>query len=154
MEERILWVTVLLNRIFGKAALALLAALHIKPSNPEYPIPNQVALEIVVFFLAALFFLWLKSRISVDRPGATQQCMEALLTNSMGVGIRDLLEDNVGQEGQKYVVMLGSIGIFVLCCNLLGLLRIIDPEHPAGHFSGPSTFASARADLTKVRSVC
>jgi F-type H+-transporting ATPase subunit a len=121
MEERILWITVLLNRVFGKAVLALLAALHITPSNPEYPIPNQVALEIVVFFLAALFFLWLKTRISVDRPGATQQCMEALLTNSMGVGIRDLLDDNVGHDGQKYVAMLGSIGIFVLCCNLLGL---------------------------------
>jgi F-type H+-transporting ATPase subunit a len=121
MEERILWITVLLNRVFGKAVLALLAALHINPSNPEYPIPNQVALEIVVFFLAALFFLWLKTRISVDRPGATQQCMEAILTNSMGVGIRDLLDDNVGHEGQKYAAMLGSIGIFVLCCNLLGL---------------------------------
>src|ERR1700684_2266770 len=121
MEERILWITVLLNRVFGKAALALLAALHIKSSNPEYPIPNQVALEIVVFFLAALFFLWLKTRISVERPGATQQCMEALLTNSIGVGMRDLLDDNVGHDGQKYVAMLGSIGIFVLFCNLLGL---------------------------------
>jgi F-type H+-transporting ATPase subunit a len=121
MEERILWVTVLLNRIFGKAALALLAALHIKPANSEYPIPNQVALEIVVCILAGLFFLWLKRRISVDRPGATQQCMEAILTNSMGVGIRDLLDDNVGHDGKKYVAMLGSIGIFVLCCNLLGL---------------------------------
>src|ERR1700734_1469859 len=121
MEERVLWVTVLLNRIFGKAVLALLAALHIKPANSEYPIPNQVALEIVVVILAALFFLWLKGRISVDRPGATQQCMEAILTNSMGVGIRDLLDDNVGHDGQKYVAMLGSIGIFVLACNLLGL---------------------------------
>src|ERR1700683_4307700 len=121
MEERILWITVLLNRVFGKAALALLAALHIKPSNPEYPIPNHVAFEIVVFALAAVFFLWLRTRISVDRPGGTQQCMEALLTNSMGVGIRDLLEDNVGHDGQKYAAMLGSIGIFVLCCNLLGL---------------------------------
>src|ERR1700689_5742913 len=121
MEERILWITVLLNRIFGKAALALLAALHIKPSNPEYPIPNQVALEIVVFALAAGFFLWLRARIAVDRPGGTQQCMEGLLTNSMGVGIRDLLDDNVGHDGQKYVAMLGSIGLFVLICNLVGL---------------------------------
>ena len=57
----------------------------------------------------------------MDRPGGTQQCMEALLTNSMGVGIRDLLDDNVGHDGQKYVAMLGSIGIFVLICNLVGL---------------------------------
>ena len=57
----------------------------------------------------------------MDRPGGTQQCMEALLTNSMGVGIRDLLDDNVGHDGEKYTAMIGSIGIFVLICNLLGL---------------------------------
>ena len=74
-----------------------------------------------MFALAAVFFLWLKARISVDRPGGTQQCMEALLTNSMGVGVRDLLDDNVGHDAPKYVAMLGSIGIFVLICNLLGL---------------------------------
>src|SRR5580704_12943692 len=135
MEERILWITVLLNRIFGKATLALLATLHIKPSNPEYPIPNQVALEIVVFFVAALFFLWLKSRISVDRPGATQQCMEALLTNSMGVGVRDLLEDNIGHDADKYVAMLGSIGIFVLLNNLTSLVPTL--ESPTAQVSVP-----------------
>ena len=121
MGEGLLWITILLNRLLGKPVAALLAALHIKPENPEFPIPNHVTLEIVVFILAAIFFLWLKSRISVDHPGGTQQCMEALLTNSMGVGVRDLLDDNVGHDGQKYVAMLGSIGIFILFCNLIGL---------------------------------
>jgi F-type H+-transporting ATPase subunit a len=121
MGEGLLWVTLVLNRLLGKQVGALLAALHIHPANPEFPIPNHVAFEIVVFALAAVFFLWLKGRISVDRPGGTQQCMEALLTNSMGVGIRDLLDDNVGHDGQKYVAMIGSIGIFVLICNLVGL---------------------------------
>ena len=96
MGEGLHWVTKLLNAWFGKPVLALLTVLHIKPSNPEFPIPNQVAFEIVVFVLAAIFFFWLRTRISVDHPGGTQQCMEALLTNSMGVGIRDLLDDNVG----------------------------------------------------------
>ena len=121
MGERLLWVTIAVNHLLGKPVSALLEALHIHPANPEYPIPNHVVLQIVVFALAAVFFLWLKGRISADRPGGTQQCMEALLTNSMGVGIRDLLDDNVGHDGQKYVAMLGSIGIFVLICNLVGL---------------------------------
>jgi F-type H+-transporting ATPase subunit a len=121
MGEALSWVTKLLNQWLGKPVLALLTLLHIKPANPEFPIPNHVAFEVVVFALAAVFFLWLKARISVDRPGGAQQCMEALLTNSMGVGIRDLLDDNVGHEGEKYTAMIGSIGIFVLICNLLGL---------------------------------
>lgn len=122
MEEHTLWITVLVNRLLGKSALALLAALHIQPANPEYPIPNHVCMELLVFLLSAIFFLWLKRRISVDRPGATQQCMEAVLTNPMGVGVRDLLEDNAGHRGAQFVAMLGSIGIFVLFCNLISVV--------------------------------
>jgi F-type H+-transporting ATPase subunit a len=122
MEEQPIWVTVILNRLFGKPVLALLAALHIQPSNPDYPIPNHVAMELLVFLLAAIFFLWLKRRISADRPGGTQQCMEMLLTNPMSVGVQDLLKESVGHGWEKYVAMLGSIGIFVLFCNLISLI--------------------------------
>jgi F-type H+-transporting ATPase subunit a len=133
--EHPIWVTVLVNRLFGKVAATLLAALHIKPSNSEYPIPNHIAMEMFVFVLAVIFFLWLKQRISVDRPGAMQQCMEALLTNSMGVGVRDLLEDNVGHDGDKYLPMLGSIGIFVLLNNLISLVPTL--ESPTAVVSVP-----------------
>ena len=118
MVERPIWFSIFLNRLFAKPVLALLAALHIQPANPAYPIPTHVAMEVLAFLIAAIFFLWLRARISVDRPGGTQQCMEALLTNSMGVGVRDLLEDNIGHDANKYVAMLGSIGIFVLLNNL------------------------------------
>jgi F-type H+-transporting ATPase subunit a len=122
MEEKILGVTKLVNALLAKPALALLAALHIQPSNPEYPIPNHVAMELVVFLLSAVFFLWVRSRLSVERPGGVQQCLEMLLTNPMGVGIRDLLEENIGHDASKYLAMLGSIGIFVLICNLISLV--------------------------------
>jgi F-type H+-transporting ATPase subunit a len=133
--EHPIWFTVMLNRVFGGVANALLAALHIAPSNPEYPIPNHVAMEILVFLIAVVFFLWLKSRISVDRPGGTQQCLEAVLTNTMGVGVRDLLEDNVGHGADKYLAMLGSIGIFVLLCNLISLIPTL--ESPTAVVSVP-----------------
>ena len=98
MEEQVLGVTKLVNALLGKPALALLAALHIHPENPEYPIPNHIAMELVVFLIAIVFFTWLKTRLSVDNPGGAQQCMEALLTNPMGVGARDLLEDTAGHN--------------------------------------------------------
>jgi len=133
--EQPIWVTVWVNRLLGKAALALLAALHIQPSNPEYPIPTHISMEIFIFLLAIIFFLWLRTRISVDRPGATQQCMEMLLTNPMGVGVKDLLDDNVGHGAEKYVPMLGSIGIFVLLCNLISLIPTL--ESPTAVVSVP-----------------
>jgi F-type H+-transporting ATPase subunit a len=135
MAERPIWFSILLNRLFAKPVLALLAWLHIRPENPAYPISTHVAMEILAFLIAIVFFLWLKGRISVDRPGATQQCMEALLTNSMGVGVRDLLEDNVGHDANKYVAMLGSIGIFVLLNNLISLVPTL--ESPTAQVSVP-----------------
>jgi len=125
MEEPI-WVAVILNRLLGKPAAALLAALHIQPANPEYPIPNSVSMEILVFIVAVLFFLWLKARISVDRPGATQQVMETILTNPMGVGIRDLIKDNIHHGGEQYLPLIGTIGIFILFCNLINVIPTLD----------------------------
>ena len=82
MEENILGITKLVNALFGKPALALLSALHIQPSNPQYPIPNHIAMELLVFALAAVFFLWLRTRLSVERPGGTQQVMETAAAQS------------------------------------------------------------------------
>jgi F-type H+-transporting ATPase subunit a len=122
MEEQILGITKLVNWLLGKPALALLAALHIHPENPQYPIPTHIAMELVVFFFAAVFFLWLKARLSVDNPGATQQCMELLLHNNMSLGISDLLESSIGHGWEKYLPMIGSISLFVLFCNLISLV--------------------------------
>jgi F-type H+-transporting ATPase subunit a len=134
-EAHILGVTRVVNLLFGKLAAALLSFLHIQPENPNYPIPNHVAMEILVFFLAAMFFLWLRSRLSVARPGAVQQCMELVLSNPMGLGVRDLLESNVGHGGAKYMAMLGSIGLFVLLCNLISLVPGL--ESPTAQVSVP-----------------
>ena len=117
MEEHLLGITKLVNALFGKPASALLSVLHIHPSNSEYPIPNHIAMELLVFVLAIAFFSWLKGRLSVESPGGIQQTMEMLLRNPIGVGAQDLLDDLVGHGGEKYLPMLGSIGIF----GILGL---------------------------------
>ncbi|MBI3670185.1 MAG: F0F1 ATP synthase subunit A, partial [Acidobacteria bacterium] len=121
-EHHILGVTKLVNWLLGKPVAALLVVLHIQPENPAYPIPNHIAMELAVFAFAVVFFLALKRRLSVERPGAVQQCMELVLSNPMGVGVRDLVDDMIGRGGAKYMAMLGSIGLFVLFSNLSSLV--------------------------------
>src|SRR5437879_13514558 len=115
MEESILGITKLVNAGFGKPALALLGILHIHPSNSAYPIPNHIAMEFLVFVLAAVFFLWLRARLSVENPGGTQQVMELLLRNPMSVGVADLLENNVGYGAKQDRAVSGRIGLLGVC---------------------------------------
>lgn len=126
MTEHLNWFTVLLNNWFGGATLSLLHALHVTPNDPAHPIPNHVAMGIVVFLIAALFFLWLRPRISAEKPGAAQQIMEYLLTNPMEVGIADLLRDNVAHHADSYIPMVGSISIFILMSNAISIFPAFD----------------------------
>jgi F-type H+-transporting ATPase subunit a len=122
MGEQVLSVTKWVNSLLGKPALLLFHALHLQPANPEYPISNFFAMELIVFAFAIVFFLWLKGRLSVDKPGTTQQCMEMFLTNPMGMGVKDLVDDIIGHGAERHIPIMGSIGMFILLCNMLALI--------------------------------
>ena len=49
--------------------------------------------------------------------------------------IRKMLDDNVGPEGRRFAPLLFSIFIFVLACNLLGLLPWIGAFTPTSHIA-------------------
>jgi F-type H+-transporting ATPase subunit a len=133
--EHVNWFTALLNKYFGALALKLLAALHINPDNPNLPIPNFVAASLLVCIIASLFFLWLRPRIRADKPGATQQVTELLLTNSMGLGIKDLLDENVEHDPGRFLPLVGSLSIFILFSNSISVIPGF--ESPTGHPSVP-----------------
>src|SRR5712664_4026654 len=135
MEEHVLGITKLLNHILGPLALSLLHALHITPENPEVPIPQHVVMGLVVLLIGTLAALFLRSRLSAERPGAAQQVAEMLLTNPLGIGIRDLLEENTGHEALRYIAFVGTISIFVLLGNLMGVLPFF--ASPTGNVSVP-----------------
>src|SRR6516225_2674800 len=121
MEEQLSAVTHWFNHVFGPTALWLLHALHIQPKDFERPIPEYVVMSLIVLVLCTILALILRSRLSVERPGAMQQVAELLLTNPMGFGIKDLLEENVGHEAHRFIAFTGSVSIFILFSNLLSL---------------------------------
>jgi F-type H+-transporting ATPase subunit a len=121
-KEEVLGLTKAVNALLGAPVAALLALVHIQPENPRYPIPNYIAMELLVLLLAVVFFLWLKARIRADRPGVTQQVMEFFLVNPMGVGIKDLLDDIVGPGSDAHIPLIGAIGLFIFASNMLAVV--------------------------------
>jgi F-type H+-transporting ATPase subunit a len=109
--------TQLLNRLFGGPVLSLLLALGIHPNNPKAPIINTVAMEFLVFLLLTLFFIAVRMRLSVDNPGSLQHVMEGI---EGFVG--DLGNEIIGHHYRPYVPYLVTLGMFILSCNLIGLI--------------------------------
>src|SRR5260221_1226907 len=121
MEEHVSPITQWFNHIFAPIALSLLHALHIQPADYETPIPEYVVMSLIVLVVCTILALIVRARLSVERPGALQQAAELLLTNPLGFGIKDLLEENVAHGGDKFIAFTGSISIFILLSNLLSV---------------------------------
>jgi len=102
-----------------------------QPTEPR-PWYNFMVMEIVVALVIILLFAFLRTRLSVDRPGKLQQTLE--LINDF---VRGEAEDSVGHGGSKYLPFFGTIFIFILTCNLIGIIPglaspTINPSVPAG----------------------
>jgi F-type H+-transporting ATPase subunit a len=141
MAEQVTWLTRFVNHLFGHAAASLLAALHIQPSNPELPIPEQVVMALMVVLIGTILALILRSRLSVEKPGAMQQVAEMLLTNPMGFGIKDLLDENVHHGASQFIPFVGSISVFVLLSNLMGAFPGSFLKAPTGVVTVPLSCA-------------
>lgn len=122
MEHHRTWVGELFNWLFGGVARALLEAVGIHPHDPSYPIPDHIAIEIFIVLLVVGFFSWFRRRLSADSPGGLQLCFEQVLSNPFRVGIYDLLDEIVGHGGRKHLAVVGTIGFFVLFCNVISLI--------------------------------
>src|SRR5215472_3993708 len=137
MNEHAAWLTEFVNHHLGHLALALLAVLHIQPKHPELPIPEHVVMAFVVVIIGTILALAVRSRLSVEKPGAMQQVAEMLLTNPLGFGIKDLLEENVLHGASKFIPFVGTISAFVLLGNLMGAFPGGLLKAPTGNVTVP-----------------
>jgi len=67
-----LWLTEILNHLFGGTVTSLLRVLHIEPHYPQAPITNAAAMQMLVFLFLVAVFAIVRSGLSVDKPGALQ----------------------------------------------------------------------------------
>ncbi len=109
MEHQELWFTALLNNLLGLVGLHGEGSAHL--------ISNHLAMQIVVALIIMGLLGWLRSRLSVDRPGKVQQMLEMATE-----GLSSQSEEIVGHDGPRFLPLVFTLGMFIFLCNMLGII--------------------------------
>src|SRR5690242_15461304 len=81
------------------------------------PWSNTVVMQLLVVAILMVLFAFLRPRLSLHRPGALQHTFEAIYEFIYGES-----KDAVGHNGPHYLAFFGTIFIFILACNLIGII--------------------------------
>src|SRR5208282_1096011 len=92
-------ITDTLNKYFGNLATQVLHAVHVQPYNPQAPITETFAMELLVLGLLLVFFLLVRFSLNVENPGPIQQVAELL--HGFVSGQADSI---IGPDYQRYVM--------------------------------------------------
>jgi F-type H+-transporting ATPase subunit a len=109
--------TRLLNAHLAGPVDQLLGALHVHTANPQAPIDNAFAMELLVFCTLLLYFIAVRLSLSVERPNPVQHAAEAI--NEF---VTDQSESIIGHGYERFVSYISALLLFILLCNLIGLI--------------------------------
>src|SRR5438094_627029 len=130
--EHELGITALFNTYLASLANAILGFFGVAAEHPDKPWENWIVVELVVVALIMLAVAVLRASLSVDKPGTLQHLFESF---------RGFIHDTVEQvgihHGEQYVPYIGTIFIFILTMNLIGIIPAFEaptmsPWVPAG----------------------
>jgi F-type H+-transporting ATPase subunit a len=105
------------NALLGPLVVAVLRPLgiHVQPGEPV--IPDYLVMCGLIVVVVSILSLIGRSRLSVESPGKVQIIVEDLVGALGG-----MLEEYIGSKGRNYLPLVGTIGIFILTANLMGLV--------------------------------
>jgi F-type H+-transporting ATPase subunit a len=110
-------VTRLLNSLFAGPVDSILRIIRVHPSNPAAPIDDTFSLELLVVLGFIAFFVLVRLTLSVEKPAAPQQIVE-MVDEFVG----GQAESIIGHGYERFMPFVTCIFLFVLTCNLLGVI--------------------------------
>ena len=134
MQESELWITRIFNDRFGDLGNAALQLVGIH--SQARPWANYILMQLLVFVLLVVVFAVLRASLSATKPGKLQQTFELLYEF-----VRGQAHAQIGPAGGRYVTYFGTIFIFILVSNLIGLIPVF--ESPT--MNAPVTLGCAMA---------
>jgi len=114
--EHTLFTVELFNKIFGKLAASLLGLFGVKVADPLHFFPDYIVMVIIVTVVLVAVFALASRRLSLV-PSGRQTVLEMIYGAFDGLAV-----DTVGPAGRKYVPVIGTVGIFIFSCNIIGLV--------------------------------
>jgi F-type H+-transporting ATPase subunit a len=132
MPEHEIWLTRLFNDHLASLGNWFLSLVRVHAENPARPWANFITMQLLVAAIIIVVIAYLRPRLSMDRPGKTQHLFEVIYTF-----LRGEATDNIGHEGPRFLSFLGTLFIFILFCNLIGVIPgfespTMNPSVPAG----------------------
>ncbi|MGA2156612.1 MAG: F0F1 ATP synthase subunit A [Bryobacteraceae bacterium] len=134
MQESELWITRIFNDRFSDLGNAALQLVGIHPQ--ARPWANYVLMQFVVIALLVVVFAVLRARLSATNPGKLQQTFELFYGF-----VRGQAENQMGHAASRYLTFFGTIFIFILVSNLIGMVPVF--ESPT--MNAPVTLGCAMA---------
>jgi len=114
--EHPLWIVETFNRVFGKPLAFLLSLFGIKSQDPAHLVPDYLVIALLVAIILVLVLGLSARRLSIV-PSKRQSVLEILFQ-----AFESLTMDTIGPEGKKYIPVLGTVGLFIFSCNMIGLV--------------------------------
>jgi F-type H+-transporting ATPase subunit a len=114
--EHPLGLVIFINLVFGRPVAALLKLIGIRVADPANCIPDYVVMVLIVAVFMMLFFGLASRRLSIV-PGKLQNMLEYIIEFFEGQ-----LTEIIGPGGKKYLPVVGTVGLFIFFCNVLGLI--------------------------------
>lgn len=132
MGEHEIALTRLFNDNLAGVGNAILGLVGVHAHNPDRPWTNWITTQLLLAAVIIVVFAVLKPKLSMDKPGKMQHIFEAVYNFLYSES-----KSNVGHHGHHYLSFFGSIFIFVLFGNLLGIIPGLEsptmfPYVPAG----------------------
>ena len=112
-----LWTTKLFNDFLAAPANSVLSAIGRPAADPAHPWGNWLTMEILVVVIIMVLFGMLRSRLSAEKPGGLQLTFEAIYNFVAGQA-----HDAVEHGSKQYVSFFGTLFIFILFMNLIGII--------------------------------
>ncbi|MGH9559224.1 MAG: F0F1 ATP synthase subunit A [Bryobacteraceae bacterium] len=121
MQEHELWLTALFNDHLAGLANWSLGLFHLTAGNPARPWADWLTMEILVVAILVVGFALLRPFLSVDKPGGFQHIFEVFWDF-----FKVSTEEGGIEHGAKYVPFFGTLFIFILIMNLIGLIPSLE----------------------------